>query len=293
MAAAFYWMACSKELKVDAPDFDVKVEKTTYAVGDTVIFRFSGAAENITFYSGLPGFNYRYINRLHVEGGAPRLQVTTQYGGGGNQLESLRLMVSSDLQSLSAEGVANATWADITSHAKIAINTTIVPSGVIDLSEWVDGSRPFFFAFKFVGTTDPVTRPGNWIIHGADAYTALQDGSEIPVMNIANAGWTAIDVANPASVWTARGTPQNQAFIVGGGANAPASEDWYISKPLFFTKVPPDRGVPIQNLGTNKLNHYQFVYSEPGTYLVTFLASNASADNLRTVARQVEIKIEP
>ncbi|PRD50790.1 DUF5017 domain-containing protein [Sphingobacterium gobiense] len=283
-------ISCEKNLQVDPPDFEVRLSKTTYKVGDTIHFEFSGAPDNITFYSGLPGADYRFRERTQVEGGIPKAKVITQYGGGGNQLESLRLMVSNDLEELTAEGIAQAIWTDVTSQVDIATNPTVVESDYLDLSPWVDTEKPFFIAFKFVGEKDPITVPGNWIVRELQAVTELPDGSEIPVADRVNAGWSIIDVLNPASVWTIRAT---DVVIIGGGRNADPSEDWLITKPLYFTKVPPDTGTPIQNIGSNLLSDYSYTYTTPGTYHVAFLASNASADDYKSVVREFEITIVP
>ncbi len=282
-------VSCEKDLHVDQPDFEVRLSKTTYKVGDTIRFEFSGAPDNITFYSGLPGSDYRFRERKQVEGGIPKAKITTQYGGGGNQIETLRLMVSSDLAQYTAEGVAQANWTDVTSQLDMATNATVVESGYLDLSPWVDTAAPFFIAFKFVGKKDPATTPGNWIVRELEAVTELPDGSEIPVADRLNAGWSIIDVLNPATVWTIRAA---DVVIIGGGPNTDPSEDWLITKPLYFTKVPPDTGIPIQNIGSNLLSDYSYTYTNPGTYHVAFLASNASADDYKSVVREFEITIE-
>ncbi|MGJ1342202.1 DUF5017 domain-containing protein [Sphingobacterium spiritivorum] len=283
-------ISCEKNLHVDQPDFEVRLSKMTYQVGDTVRFEFSGAPDNITFYSGLPGSDYRFRERTQVEGGIPKAKIITQYGGGGNQIETLRLMVSNDLEQYTAEGVAQASWTDITSQVDMATNATIVESEYLDLSPWVDTAKPFFMAFKFVGEKDPVTTPGNWIVRELQAVTELPDGSEIPVTDRVNAGWSIIDILNPATVWTIRAA---DVVIIGGGRNTDPSEDWLITKPLYFTKVPPDKGVPIQNMGSNVLSDYTYIYTTPGTYHVTFLASNANVDDYRSVVREFEITIVP
>ncbi len=46
--------------RVDVPDFDVHTNSTTYKVGDTVTFEFSGNPQNIVYWSGMPGSNYEY-----------------------------------------------------------------------------------------------------------------------------------------------------------------------------------------------------------------------------------------
>ncbi|QCR21305.1 DUF5017 domain-containing protein [Pontibacter sp. SGAir0037] len=291
LLAALALVSCEKEIEVAAPDFDVQVEKHTYQVGEQVNFAFRGYAGNITFYSGVPGSDYNFRERTAIAGGVPQIDVTTQYGGGGTQTNSLRLMVSSNVQAMTKEGVMAASWTDITDRAAIAPNTTVTPSGTMDVSDLVETGKPLFFAFKFVGATDPDKAAGNWIIPAFNAKTLLPDGTAIPVATLQTSSWQPFSMKNDDNAWYSRGTPIVDLVIIGGGKNAPESEDWYVSKPLFFTKVPPDTGVPIQNIGSNALSSYSYVYTTPGTYMVTFLASNNSVDDHKAVVRQIEIEV--
>ncbi|AGA76694.1 DUF5017 domain-containing protein [Echinicola vietnamensis] len=284
--------SCESLIEVDTPDFDVMLEKgLTYNVGDTVKFAFTGYAGNITFYSGLPGSDYEFRERKEIDGGVPQIELVTQYGGGGTQINSLRLMVTTDLMSMDSAGVVNANWTDISDKADIAPNTTITPSGVLDLSEYVESGKPLFFGFKFVGETSATHLPGNWIIHDFVANTVMDDGSALPVVTMPTASWSTFSILNDASKWIFRNN-NTQAYIIGGGYNAPPSEDWMITKGLNFTKVPPDTGLPIQNIGSNALKGYEFVYNTPGTYTVTFIGSNYTVDDHKEVIRQFTIAVE-
>lgn len=291
---AFIIVSCSKEMDVKAPDFDVQVEKLAYKVGDTVRFDFSGKAENITFYSGMPGADYEYRDRTQVEGGIPQIEVVTQYGGGGTQINSLRLMVTTELDQLTKEAVLAANWTDITSRAIIAKNATVTQSGPIDVSDILQPGKSLFFALKFVGAQDPNNAGGNWIIPGFNAKYILADGTPLPIANLQNAGWQPFDVINAANTWYSRGTPIVDLVIIGGGKNAPVSEDWYVTRPLNFTKVSPDVGLPIQYIAGNSLSRYDFAgYTRPGTYKATFVGTNVNVDAQKSVVRQLEITITP
>ena len=134
---------------------------------------------------------------------------------------------------------------------------------------------------------------GTWIFRGFNATTKLASGTELPIANLINGGWQGFSIKNDANTWIFR--PQYpDAVVLGGGKNAPESEDWYVSKPLFFTKVTPDTGTPIQYISGNRLDNYKFFgYDQPGTYTVTFVASNASVNEQKFVVKQLEITITP
>lgn len=292
LLSLFTLLSCRKELTVETPDFTVVADRSTIHVGDTVTFHFGGSAENISFYSGLPGNDYAFRERTQVDDVIPQLRVTTQYGGGGTQTESLRLMVSSTpMNAITKEEILAATWTDITSRGLIATNPTIVQSGVIDISDLVTPGQPIFFALKFEGITDPNRAAGNWIVPEFNAEAKLSDGTVLTIADRKNAGWAGVSVKNDANNWIVRA---NDLVIIGGGKNAPESEDWFVTRPLYFDKVSPDKAVPIQYISSNKLTSFQFTgYNQPGTYLVTFVASNASVDEIRPVVKQLTITVQP
>src|SRR5690242_9205360 len=87
-------LAGCKKLSVDAPEFDVSIEKTTYKVGEEVNFRFSGNPDLISVYRGIAGENYDFRNRITAEG-LPQLNFTTLVQNTG-ETNTLRLMGSTN-----------------------------------------------------------------------------------------------------------------------------------------------------------------------------------------------------
>jgi hypothetical protein len=294
---AFVVMSCSKDVKLETPDFDVQVEKHTYKVGDTVKFNFSGRADNITFYSGRDGENYEFRKRTTVDGVIPKLSFTSLYGS-GRQYDNLRVMVCTNLKEFTKEAVISeeTNWEDISERATwhTAPGQT-VSSGNIDLSDLLEEGKPLFIAFKHVGYTDPVYQVGTRLIQQFNVTAQLPDGTSSVVTTLLTAGWSLFDVKNSARNWALNLTGAAPDIrLIGGSVNEPEIEDWAITKPLFFNKVTPDIGKPIQYISGNVLSHYNFLgYNKPGTYNVVFVASNANVDGQKTVVRQLEITIEP
>lgn len=295
LLSAFAFSSCEKELDVDVPTFNVRVEDAdlTYDVGDTVKFIFSGQANYITFYSGVGGSAYEYRNRTEVEGGKPQFRFSTQYGGGGTQINPVKVLVTTELAGYTKEGVTATQWIDITDRAKIAPNPTLLHSGTIDLSDIAQPGKPIYIAYKFTSTKDPDRAAGNFLVHNFVAETLLPDGSTIPVATTLTGGWQPFSILNDATNWVTRPTVAvPDLLIIAGGKNAEASEDYYVSKALYFTKVPPDAGLPIQSAGTNALDQFEYVYTKPGTYKVTFLASNITVDDQESVVREMTITVK-
>src|SRR6186713_1983009 len=105
--------ACQKET-IEAPTFDITTGKTTYKVGENIIFNISGNPDFISFFSGEQGS--RYENRGRTTAAGTPVVKFTSVRANGTQPNSLALMVSSDFQGAGADqtaGVSNigkATW---------------------------------------------------------------------------------------------------------------------------------------------------------------------------------------
>jgi hypothetical protein len=65
-----------------------------------------------------------------------------------------------------------------------------------------------------------------------------------------------------------------------------------ITKLFSPNRTSPDQGKPIKNISSG-LRDYSEVYDTPGTYKVTFVATNASYKNQERVIRELELKVEP
>ena len=57
LVASFLFYGCEDELSV-GPDFSVTTEKTTYAVGEEIVFTIVNAPDWVTVYTGVEGRTY-------------------------------------------------------------------------------------------------------------------------------------------------------------------------------------------------------------------------------------------
>src|SRR5690606_2215233 len=87
--------ACEEE--VSAPDVQITTESTTYQVGEPVIFKFSGYADIIAFYSGEPTHDYAHKDGrvIDVSGEDVTLAFTSAVTG-GEQEDQLTFLASTD-----------------------------------------------------------------------------------------------------------------------------------------------------------------------------------------------------
>ncbi|TZF82592.1 DUF5017 domain-containing protein [Pedobacter sp. BS3] len=276
--------ACNKK-EVASLHFDVSADKTAIKAGDTVTFKISGNPDFLTFYSGEPGHQYEYKDRTNADG-TPQLQFTS-YRQYGTQNNTLNILVSTDFNNTyTADGIAAAHWTDITSRATLSTGTDNTPSGVIDLSDF-KSDKPMYLAFKFNGSTASTQR--TWTIKNLVINNVLSNGSQIAVTTIADAGWVPINLNNSPRSWTYNAT---QIQFQGGAAGIGDNLGWIITKPVFLTKVSPDRGVALKNVST-RMEEYQYVYTTAGSYTPVFVASNTNIYGSETTSKQLSITVAP
>ena len=285
VAALTAFASCSKKLSIDPLSFDVTTSSTTYNVGDTVHFNFSGNSDFISFYSGEDGHNYEYRNRTTLAG-VPQLQFTS-YAQYGAQLNTLQLMVSNDFTgTYDSAHIYQGTWTDITSRATLSTGANNTPSGIIDLSDFLAQQKPIFFAFKYTGTFGSTQK--TWTLNNLTLDLLKPDNTTLPVTDIASAGWRQVNILNSAAIWSISAT---QLRIAGGNGTAADNEDWVITKLLYLNSVAPDVAVPIKNI-TQIVNSFDYVFSTPGTYKVVFLAANATADAQQGTMKEIDLTIQ-
>lgn len=285
VAALTAFASCSKELSIKPLAFEVTTASKNYNVGDTVRFNFTGNPDFIGIYSGEDGHNYDFRERTTIDG-IPQLQFTS-YAQFGTQTNTLQLLVSNDFAgTYDATSIGQATWTDITSRAVLSTGANNTPSGIVDLSDFLAQKKPIYFAFKFVGATGSTQK--TWTINNLILNLLKPNNTTLPITDIANAGWKQVNILNPAAVWTFNAT---QVRIAGGGATAADNEDWAITKLLYLNNVAPDVAVPIKNI-TQKLDSYDYVFTQTGTYKVVFLAANATADEQSSTTKEITLTIQ-
>lgn len=293
--------SCTYNKEVVMPTFNVTADSTTVSVSDPVTFKFTGDADIITFYSGEPGSEYQYKDRLRVEGGKPQFQFSSlrKYGDNPGVADStLQLMVSRDFKGdLTVDAIENATWINISDRANIAngaSSTAYTNSGVIDLSDLerkdsLGNDSVIYIAFKYHEQKTTATKRA-WYTQDYNVDNILPDSSLVNIAG-ANMGWGTVQVKNTARVWYIYAT---SSLMWGGAADLPETEDWLISQPLYLDRVPRSLGVIVKNSPTTLQTDYSFKgYSKPGSYTVVFEAIDANRWNKKTIFKTITITVVP
>lgn len=287
--------ASCKKTYVSNLSFDVTTASATYKVGDTISFRFSGNADNITFYPGTSG--YVYANRGRVsESGKPVLQFYSLKEL--NTVDtSLFLMASTDFNGVyDSLNISSGNWIDITSRAKLSTGfKDTVNSGEIDLSDFAALQKPLFLAFKYMGTSSPTLAQSRWTVNRFLLTNNLSDSTKQVVASQSEVTFVGINVKNYTNRWSVNAS---QIQIRGGAKADPENEDWVISKPLKLDRAKPDIGYVVKSISSG-IDSYSIPnntfkgYLAPGKYRVTFVATNKTAFKDESIVKELEITIEP
>lgn len=285
--------ACTKKIPVEVPTLIVDVNNAnlsgdtyTYKLGDTVKFKLSGYASNVTVYTGDAGHNYDYRDRF-ITGGKPQLSFTSaeQYG---LQTNTLQLLATDKLPGLDSAHIVNAAWTDITSRATLSTGSS-TPSGIIDLSDLVNNpADSLFIAFKYTGITGSIQR--TWAITNFTVNNVLPDLT-YPISTLTSdvSYWTRVKIVPASAGWATPTTSQLQ--IIGGAATAPNNTSWIVSKPLYVGRVSPDVAVSLLNIASASIKTYNYKYTAVGTYTVTFVIFNNSVDEQKAITKQFKINV--
>lgn len=275
-----------------SPDFTVSVRSGSYQLGDTSFFYFTGNPYTLTYWAGDSARRYKYRNRTSAAG-KPEMQFNS-YRQGGNQANSLQLMISTDFPGVydsASVHSPNTHWTDITDRATLSTGTSNTVSGVIDLSDFADGGKPVYIAYRYTGQKSDVAQR-TWTIQAFSVTNVTdEDQARMPVAaNLAAGAWAVVPMKNPAVKWV---LSASSFKVTGGAAQSDEAESWIISKPLQLNKAIPDAGVPIKKMSDNRLETYFNIYKSAGKYTATFEAATTTVYDSKTAVKSVEVEILP
>ena len=306
-AALMAFCACQHDI-VRETDFNVTLDaENTYVVGEPVRFNFTGEVDNVIFYSGETGSQYKYKDRYTVPAEdvlAANLDMDFQarYGLAG----ALEIWVSSSFEGLNGEDGA----------ADRATIKTMVDGGMqgwtkldyqegastkwteqeFDLSQYVEN---FCIAFHWCPPQFDQTQRTYWINGKLSLDLA---GTDPTVMDISELGFTTVmmneEIEDPYKKNAGNGSiilnnPNTGALIfqgVGGNALTYCLDGWAISKPAPLNRVANDKAVVIKNL-QNYMHTYEYVWEKPGTYEVVFLGTNSDYLSATSEVKTITLNI--
>lgn len=290
-AVAALAAACTQNVVYEI-DYTVSLDKeNTYMAGEPVRFNFDGLVDNIVFYSGEIGHQYKFKDRYEVPMEAVKeadmkIDYQARYGEAG----ALEVWVSNSFEGLSgSDGAADraaikamvdggmAGWTKLDYQEGASTKWT---SQNYDLKDYMNG---FSIAFHWNPPTNTKTQRTYWL---NGEITLDLEGMNPSVIDFTSLDLVSVmmneEIEDPYYKDKGNGTinlNKREADIVmqGVGANALpyAIDGWLISKPIPLNKVSNDQGTVIKNL-QNYLHTFEYTWTEPGTYTVTFVGTNSN-----------------
>lgn len=200
LLGALLMASCNDKLEVEAPEFNVTTEATTFKAGEPIKFNITGGnAHMIYFYPGVTLKDYESIEGrvVDVSGAGATMQFSSsvQLGSQANQLSVLYSTdFNGDYSSLAK--VKAATWTDITSKFKLGTAAAFVASGAVDISDLIVPGKPIYFAYKYV--TKPQATNGLarlWFIQNfvINSKAKLDNTIGLTIADQATAGFRIVD----------------------------------------------------------------------------------------------------
>ncbi|QIH36100.1 DUF5017 domain-containing protein [Sphingobacterium sp. DR205] len=284
---AILCVSCMKE-DIASADMEVRTDAASYKVGDTVVFRFEGAPDNIVFYSGENGHNYELKDRLYADNDLQvDFKTLVQWGV---IYDNLKLLVSNDFTGIyTKEEIDKATWTDISEKATFSTGQDNTPSGIVSLKSYLSpvDTASLYLAFRYTDTQK--AQQNRWVVRSFNAVKVSPEGVQTNVATISNAGWNAVSFLNDSKVWTISAT---QLLMHGGVASDTDNDDWVITKGFKVRESIADKGVALKNISSN-LREYKYVYKTPGVYKAVFETSSNWYSGRKEGYAEVTINIQP
>lgn len=277
----------------------------TYFTGEPVRFDISGDPDNIVFFSGEPGHEYRFKDRTSsppAEGSKVQLGcfIGIQYGGVINNSFNFRVLAeelpefTGDVE-VDRNMIKNKPW-EILMTSQLG-DSRLQNYQTFDLTKFT--KEPFTLCFSNT-YTHPIAgnNKGNkvvisslklWLEEPNGLMRTIAVGSGIaPFTSICFYDQhTGQDVYKPGTFkstidnkwwghWDFVTTYNLNSYVSDEAQDAEQYDDaWMFLGPVDITKIDPDKGLAIKELSTD-LRTFSSTYNIPGTYTATFVLSNSS-----------------
>lgn len=310
------FLASCRKNNTEDVSFTVTTSDTTFRVSDSVRFVFTGNPDVISFYSGEPGSNYDFKDRVSKEGGTFNFSFQTRVdnvdGFAALASGALKVLVSSNfkgtystsidplLASSADSAMTNsATWTDVSSRFFIpttgAINT-FYNSNEANISDLVTSSSvPINVAFKYMAPTTPALGTNGITIGSLLLNSTFPDGTttNFSVVPAAVGGvssiWRPVRAANVSNSWTFSSTQLKYVSTL----TTAFSEDWAVSTSFFPKTAIPDRARTLKNITNSPLINFAYKFNAPGRYKLVFVGSNNRVNEQKQAVQQITLTIKP
>lgn len=296
-------MAAGCDNSLDCPDvtFDAALASEDIHAGDSVIFKISGHADYITFWSGEQGSDYDFKDgRTFVPDWEYYLSFSTKIVK-GVQSGQLSLLVSDSFDGNYSDydNIIHTEWTDISDRFSWAVSDNTVSSSRQSITEFVTEDIPLYFAFRY--RTRPQSEYGqasNWLVSEWSIANISDEMGPVVMYDNSNSGFRIIDPFVRTPVASSATVSSTQIAMVGYDPST-TSEDvetdlWVISRPLCLTQpieLGPDTPVSVKNFSKQDPDGFGYVYDEPGIYEAVFVASNQTIKDKKEAVKTIKITV--
>lgn len=309
-------------------DFNVRLNpENTYVAGESVKFDFNGEYDNIVFFSGEDTHKYKYKDRFElspedVRSAALNLTLVSQYGHAADTKSALDIYVSDSFDGLNGtdfDSDVNKINAMVEAGLPGWEKIDMVPGSLYANSRTTEFQKTYELDPKYISQfslafhyhpnwdTDEVSASWKKFCYftgnlSLDLYGAAPSAQDIRSLNyVAIVTNNTEYFPNPYGSVAWNGLtggylydyPGKGYIAFVGGKNTSGVYDldlWMISSPITLNMIDPDEGETIKGF-IDYLPSYEYTFENPGTYTVTFIASNASHMGSSQVVRDVTVTI--
>lgn len=288
--------SCEQQI-VYKVDYNVTLDKSnTYRAGEPVLFNFTGDVDNLIFYSGERGAEYRYKDRYAVPMelvNSAELDMSILAAWGKNL--GLSIYISNSFDGLSGDGEADRAtmkalyesgmegWKKLDYEDDVANNKTKELNEA--LNDYMDN---LCIAFHWLPNYTGKDALRTYKINGSVSLD-LQ-GFEPTSIDFTDLGFRALymdlEGQDKEPYYVPSDTKEkgvvhmnNNGIDIhceGLGKETDHGIDvWIVSTPTALNKVTNDKGTVIKNL-QNYMPTFEYTWNEPGTYTVTFVGKNVN-----------------
>lgn len=293
---------------IEEVEFNVTLDEgNTYFAGEGVRFNFTGNMENIVFYSGEAGSEYRYHDRYNVpvesiKAAQLSMSITSQYSANigvldcwitdqfdglwGDDGEADRKIIES-LTSSEMEGWTKVGYVDPKN------------GGTVDLTaDILSLSDNFCIAFHWHPSKANNQSQRTYRVNGEIELDV--EGLGETKMDFGSLNFTPVMMNEQRDAYIQDKADGEIALYDANfdiwfrGCNSTKFDydldGWVISRPRPLNKVLNDKGLVVKNV-QNYMNSYEYVFEEPGTYKVAFVATNGNYQGSYSVVKEITVHI--
>jgi len=306
LLVVFMVFSCKKE--VDDVDFSVDLSSTnSYEAGQPVTFNIMGNPNYITFYSGEYGADYTFKNVTSFN--EPNMKAFLRFT---SKVESaaanntLSVLMNDGFNGLVANNyktdstsIVDAQWNDLTTLAALPTSQNQEKDTEIDITNYLN--KQTTIAFKYATIPQATVQQPKWTISNFRIVLQLANGYEKESQDSLRRGFLPFDFNNKTAPYTIGAVAgrwniisNQKSFVMtntAAGLTQTSNLDYVISRPMLLNQVSPDMGIAIKSV-KDRINSYSYIFAQPGTYQVTFVAKNATSKSEKEIVKHLTVNIK-